>query len=192
MAQTTLHSSASVLKTGQSTLPEITGMKHIGKHHAFLAVIEPLLPSLERFARSMVRSRADAEDLVADAVLVAYQKYETLTERNALLSYLFTTIRNALIRKHRRSLIFSEYDDEIADTVPTRELPPDELADVTLIRQAMEKLPFEQKETIILFEISGLSLEEIRVIQGGSLSGVKSRLVRAREKLKSLLGEQQR
>jgi len=42
---------------------------------------------------------------------------------------------------------------------------------------------------VILFEISGLSLQEIVEIQGGSLSGVKSRIVRGRERLAVLLGE---
>ncbi len=51
----------------------------------------------------------------------------------------------------------------------------------------MASLPEKQREALALFEISGLSIEEVREIQGGSLSAVKMRLVRGREQLALLL-----
>lgn len=55
---------------------------------------------------------------------------------------------------------------------------------------ALDQLPLKQKEAIVLFEISGLSLAEIQQIQGDSLSAVKSRIARARESLKKILEEE--
>lgn len=52
---------------------------------------------------------------------------------------------------------------------------------------ALDRLPARERESIVLFELSGLSLKEIQEIQGGTLSGVKSRMSRARAKLKLLL-----
>jgi RNA polymerase sigma-70 factor (ECF subfamily) len=52
---------------------------------------------------------------------------------------------------------------------------------------ALSTLPEKQREAVTLFEISGLSLNEIMEIQGGSLSGVKSRVTRGREELARLL-----
>ncbi|MBK9423268.1 MAG: hypothetical protein IPN54_03875 [Bacteroidetes bacterium] len=53
--------------------------------------------------------------------------------------------------------------------------------------QLMEQLPVQQKEALIMYEISGVTMEEIAKIQGGTLSGVKSRIARARQKLIELM-----
>ncbi|NJO68929.1 MAG: hypothetical protein HC830_06245 [Bacteroidetes bacterium] len=61
------------------------------------------------------------------------------------------------------------------------------LTDFGIVYTKILQLPQRMAEAIILFHISGLSLEEIRKIQGGSLSGVKLRIKRGREKLLSSL-----
>ncbi|OYV58704.1 MAG: hypothetical protein B7X01_03535 [Acidiphilium sp. 21-62-4] len=65
---------------------------------------------------------------------------------------------------------------------------PDVAAEIALVREALDRLPPKMKETILLFDVADLSLEEIRKIQGGTLSGVKSRLKRGREELRFMLG----
>ena len=60
--------------------------------------------------------------------------------------------------------------------------------EVVLLYRALDELSASQREAVVLFEISGLSLEEVREIQGGSLSGVKSRISRGRQRLAELLG----
>jgi DNA-directed RNA polymerase specialized sigma24 family protein len=71
--------------------------------------------------------------------------------------------------------------------IPDEGTTPERAADVAMLNRALARLPERQREAVVLFEISDLSLEEIRVIQGGSLSGVKSRIVRGRQKLAELL-----
>ncbi|HHZ65615.1 MAG TPA: hypothetical protein EYN51_09010 [Flavobacteriales bacterium] len=61
--------------------------------------------------------------------------------------------------------------------------------DIGLLYEKMDLLPTKQKEALILFEISGFALKEIQEIQGDSLSAVKLRLSRGREKLKELLSD---
>ena len=61
--------------------------------------------------------------------------------------------------------------------------------DIQVLYAALDKLPVKQKEAVVLFEISGFSLEEIKNIQGGTLSGAKSRVKRGREKLAILLND---
>jgi RNA polymerase sigma-70 factor (ECF subfamily) len=51
----------------------------------------------------------------------------------------------------------------------------------------LAKLPSRQREALVLFELSGFSLDEIRQLQGGTLSGVKSRMKRGREQLRRWL-----
>jgi RNA polymerase sigma-70 factor (ECF subfamily) len=60
---------------------------------------------------------------------------------------------------------------------------------VRLLYEALQKLPEEQREAIILFEISGFSLKEVQQIQGAGLSAVKSRIVRGKKKLARLLND---
>jgi RNA polymerase sigma-70 factor (ECF subfamily) len=60
-----------------------------------------------------------------------------------------------------------------------------------VLDRALARLPEKQREAVILFEISGFSLAEIREIQGGSLSGVKSRIVRGRDNLANLLRDRE-
>jgi DNA-directed RNA polymerase specialized sigma24 family protein len=66
--------------------------------------------------------------------------------------------------------------------------PPDISADVELLYKALAQLPRREREAVVLFEISGFSMKEIREIQGGSLSSVKVRVFRARKRLAELLG----
>jgi RNA polymerase sigma-70 factor (ECF subfamily) len=58
--------------------------------------------------------------------------------------------------------------------------------------EMMKQLPAEQKEALTMYEISGLSMEDISKIQGGTLSGVKSRIARARQKLLEILNKSEK
>jgi RNA polymerase sigma-70 factor (ECF subfamily) len=166
---------------------EVTESKE--KQRQFMELLLPLRDPLVRFARSMARNSEDAEDLVADTMLAAYEGFERVNNRDAFLGYLFTIASRIYRGRVWRRRIFGAYDDHHAESLPHRGTPPDTSADVAFLREALRHLPERQRETVVLFEISGLSLEEIRVVQGGSLSGVKSRLTRGRERLADLLAD---
>lgn len=76
------------------------------------------------------------------------------------------------------------YDEKAAELLPDPGALPDTNHDVTLLNELLSKLPDKQREAIVLFELSGFSIEEIRDLQGGSLSGVKMRLSRGRDQLR--------
>jgi RNA polymerase sigma-70 factor, ECF subfamily len=59
--------------------------------------------------------------------------------------------------------------------------------DLDVLLASLDRLPLREREAIVLFEISGLSIKEIQAIQGGTISGVKSRMGRARRKLRRLV-----
>jgi RNA polymerase sigma-70 factor (ECF subfamily) len=107
----------------------------------------------------------------------------------AFTSYAFTTARRLYYRRAKRKKwwgVLGKDAEEIADHgTPSPEIT----LDTEALDRALLQLPEKQREAVILFEISGLSLQEIVEIQGGSLSGVKSRIVRGREQLAVLLGE---
>jgi len=62
------------------------------------------------------------------------------------------------------------------------------MTDNVIIRTALAKLPPKYREALVLFELNGLSVDEIRRIQGGTASAVKLRLMRGRTMLAKALG----
>lgn len=149
----------------------------------FMALFEPQRDALWRFIRSMVRSKHEAEDIMSETVLQAYQSFESLRDTKAFASFLFT-IASRLHKRHRwRRSFFGEFDEEATAAKPHTDPQPDAQYDVMLLRKALQALPLKQRESVVLFDVLGLSLEEVRDVQGGTLSGVKSRLLRGRQTL---------
>lgn len=152
-----------------------------------MALFEPNRNALWRFVRAMHRSTADAEDLMSDTILQAWQHFDGLRDDRAFLSFLFTIASRLYRRQRWRRKWFGEYDETSAQALPQPGMAVDDRVDVQLLRLALQKLPERQREAVVLFELLGLRLDEVQAIQGGSLSGVKSRLVRGRATLARLL-----
>ena len=91
-------------------------------------------------------------------------------------------------RKRWRGRLFGSYDSDSAEAMPYGGTAPDVSVDVEKLYDALAQLPDQQREAVVLYEISGLSVAEIQEIQGGSLSSVKMRLSRARKALATILG----
>lgn len=159
------------------------------KKTEFMKLYSEVHAPLLRFARAMTKSREDARDLASETILIAYEKFHTIRSKQAFLSYLFSIATRIHKRRRWRMRFYGEYDETKAEQIVAEIIPPDLSPDVEILYKALDKLPEKMKTTVIMFEISGLSLEEIREIQGGTLSGVKSRLVRGRTMLKEILTE---
>jgi len=153
----------------------------------FLELFEPVRENLSRFARAMVREREEAKDLVSEAIMLGFENFNKLKDRTAFLSYMFTIIHRLYKRNKRHRSYFTEFDSKFAEQIKANDTSPETIIDVKLLYLALDELPFKQKEAVILFEISGFSIEEIKKIQGGTISGVKSRLKRGREKLGEIM-----
>ena len=157
------------------------------KHIEFLKLLDPVHNNLARFARAISSNREEAKDLVSESILKAYENFDKLIDKTAFKSWIFTIASRTHKRKKRRGKLFGEYNEDEVLTIHSNEPSPDTILDIRLLYDSLAKLPSKQKEAIVLFEISGLSLKEIRDIQGGTISGVKTRLDRARKKLKKML-----
>lgn len=154
----------------------------------FMLAFEPCRDPLWRFVRSMSRSRHEAEDLFSETILQAFEGFHRIRDVQAFQSFLFTIASRIHRRQRWRKLMFVEWDDTSADILPHSDPLPDANVDAEILRTALQRLPERQREAVILFEILGWSLEEIRIVQGGSLSGVKTRLSRGRQSLAQALG----
>jgi RNA polymerase sigma-70 factor (ECF subfamily) len=159
-----------------------------GAQEEFLRLLLPLRDRLARYARAVSRRREEADDLVSDTILAALEGFDRLRNREAFAGYLFRIASRLQKRRRWRSKLFGAFDEDRAGAIASSSASPETTADVVLLHRALGELPAAQREAVVLFEISGLSLEEIRAIQGGSISAVKSRVSRGRQELARLLG----
>jgi RNA polymerase sigma factor (sigma-70 family) len=157
------------------------------KQDQFLELYEPIHDRFERFCRARVYGNMDYRDLMNETLLVAFSKFDTLRSKEAFLSFLFGISVRIVGNYHqkKREERFGENQSiyEIADNCTNAQAH----TDVYYLHQALAQLNEDQRECIILFEISGFSIKEIMEIQRASESAVKQRLKRGREKLLEIL-----
>ncbi len=137
-----------------------------------------------RLCRALTRSYDEAYDLMSDTVLAAYKSYPSLRDKAAFHWFISTIAVRIQRRKRWRTRLFVPLEDAAEAAY---EMTSESSYDLDQLVAALDRLPLREREAIVLFELSGLSIKEIQHIQGGSISGVKSRLSRARGKLKRLL-----
>lgn len=167
-----------------------------GGSERFRRLLEPVHPRVQAFARCLCRSRADGDDLYQEAVLRALAKLDQLQDDAAFRTWLFRIVvsvhRNRCRRAFLRRLL--PFDDGEPDTrsaivvdtdYRTSDWSPDEADASARARAALASLPAVQREAIVLHELQDFLVEEIAVLQDVSISAVKSRLSRGRERLRT-------
>lgn len=157
------------------------------KQARFLKLYEPVHERFERFCRARVFGDMDFRDLMNDTLLVAFEKFETLKSPEAFLSFLFGISVRILGNVHQKKREARLTSDDHLTVLKDNETNPQQHTDIQYLYQLLKELPDLQRESIILFEISGFSIIEIAEIQSSSVSAVKQRLKRGREKLAELL-----
>ncbi len=153
----------------------------------FLSLYEPVHKPLSKFCRAISGNTEDGEDLLQDTILTCLVDFNKIKDKNRFKSYLFSVASNLSRMKHRRLKFKAEFSEREINQISDARQDAEYLTDFRIVYEKMLCLPERMAQTLILYHISDLSLEEIRSIQGGSLSGVKLRLKRGREKLLSLL-----
>jgi RNA polymerase sigma-70 factor (ECF subfamily) len=159
------------------------------KQQTFMQLYEPCNQRLSGYCRALCKGNvADAKDLMSETVLKAYEAFERLRNQDVFLYFLFGIACNIQRNRNRRKKFVGEYSDQFANNLHDKGAAPDAGADLHILYDALNRLPTKQCEALVLYEISGFSLKEIQEIQGEqSLSAIKSRVARAREKLAFML-----
>ena len=142
-----------------------------------------LIPALRAFAWSLSRNGSDADDLVQDTLIKAWSNREKFQPGTNLPAWLFTILRNTYyttVTRRRR-----EVSDENGEYAETLTAPPSQDWSITLrsLQAALQQLPDEHREALILVGAAGLSYEEAAEICGCALGTIKSRVNRARARL---------
>lgn len=158
----------------------------------FESIVLPHLDAAYNLARWLTRSDQDAEDMVQEAYLRAFKSFDSFYGGNAR-AWVLTIVRNTcfswLAKNRARDLTisFDENPDEAESEIPTPEVLLLELEDKQVLGQALESLPAEFREILILRELEGLTYKEIAGVVGIPPGTVMSRLARARGRLKRSL-----
>lgn len=160
----------------------------------FDAVIAPWLNAAFNLARWLTGNEHDAEDVVQEACLRAFRALGSFHPGNDGRAWLLTIVRNTAwnsLRRNRRHEPLAESDFIETSLDPEAELI--RRADVESVRRALEELPPEYREVIVLREMESLSYRQIADVIGAPIGTVMSRLSRARAALHaSFLAEEAR
>jgi RNA polymerase sigma-70 factor (ECF subfamily) len=155
---------------------------------SFLDQLEACVPALRRYARALTRSADLADDLVQDCLERALSRRGLFRPSGPVRAWLFTILlnlhRNALRASHRRG----ERVD--FDTIPEPSTPAPQPGHIALaeMARAIDTLPLEQKEALLLVTLEGLAYSEAAAILKIPQGTLMSRLGRARAALRTLTG----
>jgi RNA polymerase sigma-70 factor (ECF subfamily) len=145
------------------------------------------LPSLRAFAVSLSGRHDKADDLVQDTVMKAWAKQDSFELGTNIKAWLFTILRNEFYSQMRKR--GREVQDTDGAFTERMAVHPSQygIVDLNDFRKALDKLPDDQREAVILIGASGFSYEEAAEICHCAIGTMKSRVSRARTKLQELL-----
>ena len=159
---------------------------------------EAVLPHLDaayNLARWLTRNDSDAQDVVQEAYLRAFRFFGGFRDLDAR-AWLLTIVRNTCYTWLRRNRS-PEYSGDFEEAMKDKESqePDPETAQVLkarqqLINEAIEELPIEFREVIVLRELEELSYKEIAAVAGIPIGTVMSRLARGRKRLQESLSDE--
>jgi RNA polymerase sigma-70 factor (ECF subfamily) len=144
--------------------------------------LEPVYLDAVRYARGLAGSETDGDDLLQDALVRAWRAYPRLRNPGQFKFWLLKIIRNAHRSRARKAKVRRWFSLDRAADIPAREGIAFEEKEA--VRQALKRVPRHQREALVLYEVVGMSIEEIARLQGVTVSGAKSRLTRGRTRLR--------
>lgn len=153
---------------------------------------EAALPHLDaayNLARWLTSNEHDAQDVVQEAYLRAFEFFEGFYGADGR-GWLLTIVRNTCftwLRRNRPAELATEFDEEIHSEPEASANPEGILLEKVgreQLQAALEELPVEFREALVLRELEGLSYKEIADVSGVPVGTVMSRLARARDRLR--------
>jgi RNA polymerase sigma-70 factor, ECF subfamily len=144
-----------------------------------------LLEPLRRYARALTRNDNQAEDLVQNALLRAYERQATYQPEASLKNWLFSILHNVFIDECRRRKAEQQHSRDIIDVCLGTEVPGQE-SHIRLrqIESLFNLLPEDQKSVLYLIAVEGQSYQEAATCLGIPVGTLMSRLGRARSALR--------
>jgi len=157
----------------------------------FIELLKPIYNDALNYCNALARNQADAKDLLQDSLLKALENFVNLKDEKKFKSWLFTILTRRYYAMYHKAITQKKLLNEFS--YATIEFPHVFQTEMNEEKQkalldSLNLISEKERSAIVLFEIGRFSMEEIRMIQGEkSLSAVKSRINRARIKLKELI-----
>lgn len=158
-----------------------------GDAEAFQTLVQPHVLGLFHLAYALVGNRADAEDVLQEALLGAYRSLPSFAGRSSIRTWLGQILvrQAALIRRQRRGHVSLE-NAQLTPAPPSASDPGSSVIREDLL-QKLQQLSPEHRSVLVLREFEQLSYEEIAATLQVPRGTVESRLHRARQELRHLL-----
>jgi len=162
-----------------------------GETEAFRKLFEAHHAAMFRLAYRLTNTVDAAEDITQECFLRLIRSPGFDCERGGLRQYLFGIVRNLVRQRRYASGREVPWDDEAEDdpvaAITAHPAPPGSSETSHVVQAAIAMLPPLQREVVVLFELEELTLEETAAVVGAEVGAVKSRLYRARERLRRSL-----
>lgn len=152
----------------------------------FMQKIAPHFESAYNLARWLTKSDADSADVLQDACVKAFRFLHSSNPENPK-SWFFQIVRNTAYTLLKSKKLFVELDPQIQDTGPSVEQVFSDKITAQHLHRALDELPVQYREILILREFEELNYEEISKILEVPIGTVMSRISRARNLLKETL-----
>ncbi len=185
-----------------STVPNAPSTAGSSEATAFEARVRPHLQALYRVAYRLTKRREDAEDLVQDLLTKLYGRRQELDGVEHLRSWLLRVMYRLFIDQHRQHArsplhladapVGEDSGDPLAQLATTENDPQtdaEQAASTLVLLQAIERLSTDHQRVLALHDVEGYTLEEIQIMIDCPIGTLKSRLHRARARLRELLAE---
>ncbi len=145
---------------------------------------------LKKFAMRLTKNEANAEDLLQNTILRAYEKKDLFKEGSNVFSWTSKIMYNLFVSDYRRKVKFeSQYDPEPAINAMTANIDHDDHMMLQEVGEAMNRLSPEHREILIMVSVQGMKYEEASEKLNIPVGTVRSRLSRARNMLMDMMDE---
>ena len=170
----------------------LSSMEEVRSQVDLTSMVETYSPLLFRVAHSVLRSRAEAEDVVQDVFVRVLEHRNALTGVREMRVWLVRIAWNLALDRRRR-VRPEQFDEGFADGLVARDLPADEALEEarrmrTVLRE-MERLPKMERQVLLLSAVEELGTAEMAEVLGRSESAVRALMFRARTRLRERLEE---
>jgi RNA polymerase sigma-70 factor (ECF subfamily) len=150
-------------------------------------VWEEFHPGLKQFILKRIPDEQSAEDILQEVFLKIHTRIDTLRDEEKLQGWIYQVARNAIADYYRVRRVTLELPESLL--LPEEPGIDDDVVKqlIPAVRAMVNSLPEESRQALLLTEYQGLTQRELAERLGISFSGAKSRVQRAREKLKVML-----